>query len=437
MPGEKNPEPTEAPDSSQVERDQLLFSELTRLNSQLVNTQRALTKNNQDLERLNQVKNQFLGMASHDLRSPLAAILGYSEFLLEDAAAVLSREQLEYLDVIHASSEFMLALVNDLLDIATIESGRLQLERSTTHLAALIINNLALNRQIAAAKQISLNLIQDNEIPPLYIDDNRIEQVINNLVSNAIKYSHSGTTVHVHVHLHQQDDEVVVSVADQGQGIPAHELDQLFRPFGTTSIRSTSGEKSTGLGLLIARRVLEAHNGRIWVESTLGTGSTFYFALPVVQAVSADPSRNNPLSPAAHPSQTGSGAQLRVLVVEDNIINQRIITKLLEQAGIQADTAPNGAVALDALRIRPYDLILMDIYMPEMDGIEATKQVREEVPPEYQPYIAAMTASLLEEDRQRALAAGADAFMSKPTPSRKDELMQVLEAARQQKQRNA
>ena len=262
----------------QLERDSSLYDELSRLNNELVTLQRELTKKNIELRRLNDDKNRFLGIAAHDLRHPLGVIQSFSEFLIDEASSVLNAEQQRFLSVIRSSSEFMMQLVNDLLDVAVIESGKLNLELRKINIIPLVESNIALSRVLAGKKNIRMVFNPSQESIPVIIDSSKIEQVLNNFVGNAIKFSHPGTSITVSVSTDQ--GEVVVAVRDEGQGIPALELDNLFKPFTKTSVRGTAGEKSTGLGLAICRRIIEGHGGRIWVESEEGKGSIFYFALP-------------------------------------------------------------------------------------------------------------------------------------------------------------
>jgi signal transduction histidine kinase len=256
-----------------------VYDELSQLNNELANLQRELAKKNVELERLNQVKDQFLGMAAHDLRTPLSVVLGYSSFLQEDLGETLSREHAEFLSVICTSSRFMLRLVNSLLDVATIESGKLELDLQPTDLAALVVRNVALNATLAEPKDVGLVCRCDEAIPPMLLDGPRIEQVLNNLLSNAIKFSYPQTMVEVR--LSHQGNHVVLAVADQGQGIAEDQREDLFQWFARTRVKGTAGETGTGLGLAIAQKIVEAHMGDIWVESALGQGSTFYVSLPV------------------------------------------------------------------------------------------------------------------------------------------------------------
>ncbi len=253
------------------------YEEISHLNNELVNMQRELSKKNAELASLNALKNQFLGMAAHDLRNPLQGILYYSEFLLEDPAR-LEADQLEFITVIHDQSQYMTSLVNDLLDVATIESGKLQLDLQPVDLAKLAQTNLVRNRLFAGRKNITLDFEVGN-IPMSLLDAAKMEQVLDNLTTNAIKYSRPGS--HVHIRLRVVGTEIMLSVQDEGPGIPPAELDLLFKPFQRTSVKSTGGEKSSGLGLVIAKRIVNGHAGRIWVESQVGIGSTFFVAIPI------------------------------------------------------------------------------------------------------------------------------------------------------------
>lgn len=258
--------------------DDAMFDELSRVNNELANLQRQMAKANIELARLNEQKNQLLGMAAHDLRNPLGVIMSYAKFLDRIAGVRLDDQERRFLAQIAKSSQFMLRLLEDLLDVSQIESGKLQLNLAPLDLAAAVAGNIELNRMLAGAKNIAIEL--PPQAAPLWVeaDATKIEQVLNNLISNAVKYSPPGTTVGVT--LEADAGEVTVRVRDQGQGIPAAELSRLFQPFSKTSVKSTGGEKSTGLGLAITRRIVEGHGGRIGVESRVGEGSRFSFSLP-------------------------------------------------------------------------------------------------------------------------------------------------------------
>lgn len=261
------------------ERDASAYDDISALNNQLVAMQRELAKKNAELERLNALKNHFLGMAAHDLRNPLNVIYSYAEFLYSRAGDGLGEEEKTFLEAILESSQFMAELINDLLDVAKIESGRLQLDWQAVDLAQLVERNVRLNRLLASKKEIELELDVEPEASPTVVADaGKVEQVLNNLISNAVKYSPSGSRVIVR--LQGQEEGVLLAVEDEGIGIAPDEMDKLFRPFVTPAARGTAGEKSTGLGLVIVRRIVEGHGGDIWVESEKGVGTTFYVRLP-------------------------------------------------------------------------------------------------------------------------------------------------------------
>lgn len=268
------------PAGESAARDSRLYEDLSRLNNELTNLEREMVKKNVELERLNEQKDRILGMAAHDLRSPLGVILSYSEFLEEAAGDALNEEQREFVAIIKKTSRFMLRMVTDILDVTAIQTGQLTLDKEPTDLDQLIRHNVTLNRVLARSKGIAVELDPVAGLPPISVDAGKIEQVINNLVTNAVKFSERGTTVRVR--LSRSDEFVTVAVEDQGQGIPAAELSKLFKPFGRTSVQSTAGEQSTGLGLAIVRNIVERHGGRIWLESEVGRGSTFFFTLPIV-----------------------------------------------------------------------------------------------------------------------------------------------------------
>lgn len=259
-------------------QDDHYYDELTKLYNELANLQRDVAKKNVALERLNEQKNRFLGMAAHDLRNPLNAIMMYSEFLLDEVAASLDEEHHEFLRVIRTSSEFMLHLVEDFLDIATIESGKLHLNLWPVNVTALVRENIALNTLLASRKEIALQAEYRGEVPEILADASKIEQVLNNLISNAVKYSPAGTVVTVT--LDATAEAVVVTVTDQGPGIPADELERIFEPFERSSVKSTNGEKSSGLGLAIARKIVMEHHGTLTARNNDGRGTTFCMTLP-------------------------------------------------------------------------------------------------------------------------------------------------------------
>jgi two-component system, OmpR family, sensor kinase len=260
-------------------REAGLYDEISRLNNELVSTQRQLIKKNAELEHLNRLKNQFLGMAAHDLRNPLHAISSYSHLLLDADIPITSEEQVEFINEISSLSEYMLTIVNDLLSVSVIESGQLNLNLKAVNLSGILENNIKRNRFLAARKQIQIDL-EFEPVPELMLDAFKIEQVLDNLLSNAIKFSQPGTCIQVK--LTPQQSGVTISVQDQGHGMSDSEMQKLFAPFARLKASGISGEPTIGLGLFIAKRIVEGHAGKIWVESEVDKGTTFFVFLPYI-----------------------------------------------------------------------------------------------------------------------------------------------------------
>ena len=243
----------------------------------IINLERTLVKKQEELEETNQIKNKFIGIVAHDLRNPVISIRGFSELLLKSTAQ-LTDEQKEFLDIIHNTSRNMLAMINDLLDISRIESGQMEIVHKPGSLRELVLERIRLYEVQANQKHIRIhpNL---TEIERLSFDSHRISQAIDNLISNAVKFSPTGTNVYVD--LYQADSQAVFSVHDEGPGIPYEEQSLMFSEFHRLSIRPTAGETSTGLGLAITKRIMEAHGGAIEFESREGQGSIISLLLPV------------------------------------------------------------------------------------------------------------------------------------------------------------
>ena len=263
----------EAHDQSDVKT----FEELTKLNNELANLQRELSKKNIELENLNNLKNRFLGMAAHDLRNPLGLMYSYAG-LIEDKSDRLSSDQKEYLDIVKKMSMSMIQLVNELLDYSVIESGHINLSIEGYNVVELIANSVNLYQRFADKKSIQIDYVSSHPVLIAEIDKSKIEQVVSNLLTNAIKYSEKNTKVRVYIS--DKSDKIRFAVEDEGQGMTEKECLTLFRPFQKTSAVATGGESSTGLGLFISKRIIEAHQGHIWVNSEKGKGSIFYLEFP-------------------------------------------------------------------------------------------------------------------------------------------------------------
>lgn len=256
-----------------------MYNNMSSLNNELANTKRKLIKKTTELERINKLKDQMLGMAAHDLRNPLSVIQNYADFLMEDIEkGSVGKEQYELAKEIKESSEYMVQIVEGMLDISAIESGSVSLDREEVDLHRLIQRVISLNRPSAEKKNICLDINLCDEPCIESIDYHKFQQVLNNLISNAIKYSEANTTTTVGVE--KGEKELIIYVADEGQGIPEDDRDKLFQPFAKIDVEATAGEKSTGLGLAITKKIIEAHGGSIDVETEIGEGTTFYVCLP-------------------------------------------------------------------------------------------------------------------------------------------------------------
>lgn len=254
-------------------------AELHSANQLLVDKQTLLEQQNESLVVLNRQKNELLGIAAHDLRSPICTNIATLEMFAEVPEMALQPENTELFQMLLDHNRSMLTLLNDVLDFSTIESGHLKLERTRENYGSLLQRACYFNRMMAQQKHIEIILEGGENAPEFSYDKSKIEQVINNLISNAIKYSHPHTRITVAVHC--DPTTVTTEVRDQGQGIPPGEIEKIFLPFKKASVKSTAGEKSTGLGLAIVKRIVEAHGGKIGVSSEIGKGSNFYFQLPL------------------------------------------------------------------------------------------------------------------------------------------------------------
>ncbi|MBF0287840.1 MAG: response regulator [SAR324 cluster bacterium] len=392
------------------EETEILRKHLLDSNSEANNLSRELQKSNVQLAKLNELKNHFLGMAAHDLRNPISIIQQYSEFLLSETESKLAPEQLDLLSKIRNSSHFMLTLLNDLLDISKIESGKLDLELHKTEIVSFIEKCLVGNRVLASKKKIRITYHHYEKLPLVRIDRTKIEQVLNNLLSNAIKYSLPQTTVQVSVF--QSGDYVMVSVKDQGPGIPENEVSTLFDAFHTSSVKSTAGEKSTGLGLTIVQKIVIGHQGKIWVDSHLGKGTTFFFTLPILEE---DLQKEKVYKSGATldiKSNLAETIPLNILVVDDEPDQVALTSLLLGQLGYSPQSAGNAQQALEKINQHDYDLVFLDIQLPDIDGITAARHLNQHYPKHRRPRIVSITGTNISQDQ--CVQAGMDGCLRKP-----------------------
>lgn len=263
------------------EKEWKLYDEMSGLNNELANMQRKLTKKTAELERMNEFKNQMLGTAAHDLRNPLTLIQNYAMFLIDDhqEEEIFNKEQYQLIKKIKESSEYMVRIIEDMIDMSALESGSINLQLEEHDIADIVKRTAELNSLSAKKKDIKITLELPESPVIKEIDFHKFQQVLDNLISNAVKYSNADTEVRVGIKELNQDS-VQIFVKDHGQGIPKDEIDKLFEPFSNLSVEPTAGEKSTGLGLAITKKITEAHGGDIEVETEVGAGSTFTVILP-------------------------------------------------------------------------------------------------------------------------------------------------------------
>ncbi|WP_034607441.1 hybrid sensor histidine kinase/response regulator [Megalodesulfovibrio gigas] len=388
-----------------------------------VRAERQLRSAKQTAERASQHKSAFLANMSHEIRSPMNGIIGMTELALDTD---LTDEQRDFLETVRDSAETLLRIINDILDFSKIEARKMELAKVDFDLRATLDKALKPHRHACERKGIFCSLHISPDVPPrLNGDPGRLGQIIGNLVSNAVKYTDAGgVEVEVNmvtVPLSREEVEararamqpspvkLLFSVRDSGLGIPQEKHREIFECYLQAPTARQYG--GTGLGLAIAKELAEMMAGAIWLRSRPGLGSTFYFT-----ATFQPPAVLAPRPAAAESLPAGSARCLEVLMVDDNIVSQRLAVRLLEKQGHQAVCAGNGLQALDALQTRRFDMVLTNIQMPEMDGLELLEHIRNGAVPGLSPSIpvVAITAHALKGDRERFLAAGMDGYIAKP-----------------------
>jgi signal transduction histidine kinase/CheY-like chemotaxis protein len=356
-----------------------------------------------------ELKSQFLANMSHEVRTPMNGVLGMTNLLLQTP---LNQEQREYAESIRISAEALLAVVNDILDFSKVEAGKLDMESAPVELEALVQRSRETVAPEAARKGLRLVVSIDQNLPShIQSDPGRLRQILLNLLSNAIKFTDHGT-VSVRVFGVSGGRTLIrFEVSDTGVGIKAEDVGRLFQPFSQVDGSPARKHGGTGLGLSISKKLVSLMGGDIGVNSEFGLGSTFWFTIPLVPAQPAAAPAEACRAPL--PEAAPAPGACRILVAEDNAVNQRVIVRLLQKLGYEADAVSNGAEAVDAFRQHPYAAVLMDCQMPFLDGYAATRRIREGERGTRTPIIA-LTASAMHGDEERCRAAGMDDYLSKP-----------------------
>ncbi len=387
-----------------------------------------------DAEQASRVKSQFLANISHEIRTPLNSIVGFTHLLLKSN---LDDKQKDQLLTIQKSSENLLSIINDILDFSKIEAGKLNLEIEEVNIRETLNSVIELLQPLAREKKLKQILRVDEDVPDIMLSDSlRIQQVLTNLINNAIKFSDHGSLI-IRVSIagsKSTNSSIRFSVSDQGIGLSEKAKEKLFDPFHQSDTSNIRRFQGTGLGLTISRHLVEMLGGDIGVESTLGEGSTFWFTLPLSKPLTKPIFHSNKLqadtetlNPQVNDSPVVYNNSIpRILAVDDNPANLKLLCALLEDMGINYDACQSGQEAIELNQNHEYDLIFMDIQMPDLDGIETTRQIRQ-FDKRFSRHhaIVALTAHALDEEKQRFLELGFNHCLTKPIDNKL--LMETIE----------
>ncbi|TAE59970.1 MAG: PAS domain S-box protein [Nostocales cyanobacterium] len=392
------------------------ISQRKQVENQLQEKNKQLAAFNEQLARATRLKDEFLANMSHELRTPLNAILGISEGLQDSAFGVINSRQRQGLETIERSGKHLLELINDILDLSKIEAGQIELHYAPTNIQQVCKSSVTFIKQQAFQKNIQLEINSQTNLPEILVDERRIRQVLINLLNNAVKFTPEGGTITLDATFQNSSSKnfVAIKVIDTGIGIATENIHKLFQPFVQIDSALNRQYNGTGLGLSLVKRIVELHGGEVSVDSTIGVGSCFTILLPCHNLCNTKLETVNPslcdLDSILYPTPKQSPL---ILLAEDNEANIFTITNYLEVSGYRIIVAKNGKEAIQLTNSQCPDLILMDIQMPEVDGMEAIKTIRQDSHFAHIPIIA-LTALAMPGDKEKCLAAGATHYLTKP-----------------------
>ncbi|MBH47662.1 MAG: hypothetical protein CME71_05790 [Halobacteriovorax sp.] len=359
----------------------------------------------EEAQKASDMKSQFMATVSHEIRTPMSGVIGMTELLSETE---LSAEQREIVQTIKTCGENLLTLVNDILDYSKLEAEKLELEKRPFSLAETLKNTLDLFQYKARQKRIKLSYHLGPGVPDIIVQDEaRLYQVLFNLIGNAVKFTSEGEII---VQVEKKQGALSFRVTDTGVGIPKDKLEYIFDSFTQLTPGQQTDNYGTGLGLSISKSIVELMGGQLGVTSKVGEGSCFYFDMEIVtdsSSIKVDKKARTAKAPLEL-------SRLRILVVEDNPINLKLLVSILSKHGVQIDTAEDGVIAVEKCNKNDYDIVFMDVQMPRLDGLEATKLIRQVPGKETNPVIIALTANVSQAHKTACLDAGMTDFLPKP-----------------------